>query len=940
MLALLVFQSNNSALAENGGGAPVCAPTDDKCMTRLARESVFDPLESSSVNSASVYCAEGGPGLLGLASCADENGKPGFMSHVKDAVRTMLRERNKNAYHGAKLDPAFGIGGQGAVPVCNISNGEGEDIGLDQYDGNGKLVKKSKNHNWMGPKNRFGSCGTICDMSLEVGMTSATFHVGDKGGAACTWEYGQYRGAILQMQAFYRDIVFNQFEKKTVPLVSIDGERPCQELAADIMRLQKAIKKVSNEFVEFHGGDRSAVADLKCPYAGSGDKGSGLEAKGAQDGDRSAPVSSGVCSLTMANLSLRALWSQLLVCEVTWRAGKVFEDNFGSPDNFVKSVKSAMKKSCAESARCRLNGVKQCSGIGCCGDGLRTRLFRNCYMREIPKFLKDRMKAWPGTVDVPTNAPPAPASTDNTKKTSKKSDSEAAMALALGSLAGGARRTGRTAKGRYMQKVIFAFFLVLVAAFGAGCGCEDEELGCKPCEKLENQSKGCVYKACIAALYKCFHNPYGKDMYSSVSCLSPLDLEKDFQVLTTVFNGEGEKVCLKKEHNGLKSKFDDELAMVTGTTAPPPAGTMLGFGGFSGVTYHPNEQELERFKTEHEMKLVSIFEASADCANLVGMGDDDTGVWSALGVDNDNEKFGRNLKFGEGNDEGAKKGALGTGKKAEAIMAVLNRFMKEAGAGGEGTGAKLCNEKNKNCSGAEFAGKTIGSGSTHYYTGDALSDPTCDHPGASPDTNDGTPTSAPTVANSAAQNLADARQVMGGQAVNAEKKAAPQQKNQSGNAATAATKDLSPKAGTPGGSSGPHDSGGTGGHKPEMVGAGGTGGGSGSAAESGSLMPPLLGGGEANAADIGTGDAAIGKNTGFEAASANSGGGSKSGSGNPFGMMGAAGAGGPGANGNVGFGTEGAALAVTEGVINDSKVSLFVIVNKRTEKFNMKTLSK
>jgi hypothetical protein len=153
--------------------------------------------------------------------------------------------------------------------------------------------------------------------------------------------------------------------------------------------MQVASISTVNNAIGLLGGVEKAAA-IKCA-AGAG----GAGGKVGMDS-----VSVAACNLSRANMTRMSNWAKFLVCEMTWRTMKDFEDNFGGPDEWINSAKAQVQPKCQEAAYCEKNGQ---TVDWLCGDGTRSRLLNECYQAQLPEYLRSRMSRYATSTPVELN---------------------------------------------------------------------------------------------------------------------------------------------------------------------------------------------------------------------------------------------------------------------------------------------------------------------------------------------------------------------------------------------------------------------------------------------------------------------------------------------------------------------------------------------------------
>ncbi|MBI3557244.1 MAG: hypothetical protein HY074_13355, partial [Deltaproteobacteria bacterium] len=399
----LVFSPSLSMAA---GATPACNPSDPACAppsetpeARAAlRNEVFPKVDASAVSSVDIKCRDGGPPLLGQPPCQVVGKQPGLIQLIEQAAVDELGQRITNQYIGVLVNGVIATAGLSAVPVCNIMQGEGADLSAAyswrEANAKGGDIPATMNHNWLPDTSPGHSCGEQCGQYLHVSTTLGVVTGGgfkvDNQNAHCAWEYGQYRGAFVQAQNHYKEEVLGELKKKSIHLLDIEGSKPCQELAADVIRMQGGIADVTNQVIQLHNGSVDEVSKLQCPTDGTDPN-----KTSASNAD---PTSIGACDITMANKILLSSYSRLISCEIWWRASNDFETVMGEQNAWVASAKDYMKPKCSEAANCKKNGNDV---GGDCNDDLRTKLWNECYAREAPNWMKSKMTKWPSTTPVP-----------------------------------------------------------------------------------------------------------------------------------------------------------------------------------------------------------------------------------------------------------------------------------------------------------------------------------------------------------------------------------------------------------------------------------------------------------------------------------------------------------------------------------------------------------
>ncbi|MBI3543370.1 MAG: hypothetical protein HY075_08880 [Deltaproteobacteria bacterium] len=484
-------QAAASAGAAQTAADAAASAADTAQVRSQLRDAQLPQVNPKAVDHVDIKCREKGPTLLGQPPCTVKEGK-GLLELLRDRSEAYLADRITDIYLGTRTNAATGLKAAGAVPVCNVTQGEGEDL-LAAYQWRAKNPKgklpDNINHNWMPEKNPARSCGEQCGMWLHVTthlgyITGGGFNV-DNTDSHCSYEYGQYRGAFVQAQNHFKEKLFREIKDKDIQLVDIEGAKPCQELAADVLRVQGGIGAVTQEVLDLHQGNAEEVSKLNCPVTITGEQTAGAMA----DGDTAAI---GACHVVMANQTLIAMYSRLVNCEIWWRAANEFEKIFGDPDSWVKSAKSYVKPKCKEAAKCKRNGQ---SVGGDCNDSLRTQLWNECYAREIPQWLKHKTSKWPSATPVPHKDPKdlPPTGSSNVE----------IWAFALGALGARRRRDDGSSKkpkrGLRAWLGVLAVAAALIQVVGVGCDCDDHanDAKCQPCTPPDGQACGCLYKACL-----------------------------------------------------------------------------------------------------------------------------------------------------------------------------------------------------------------------------------------------------------------------------------------------------------------------------------------------------------------------------------------------------------------------------------------------------------
>lgn len=929
-------------------GDRACEQTRAAMQTAKARQDVFENLDARSVTSIQVKCAKD-RALLGGLLCEDKPNKPGFYTTIERELKALLAKRNTDYYRGVR-SKAPGVMALSALPVCNIMGGEGDGLAQIQ-DTDTYAQRATKNHNWLyeagNDDHNASYCGEPYGMRIETGLVSATMHFDDKRGHG-NYEYGQYRGSVLQVTNFHKEKVLSMLRTGNLALVEIEGSYPCQEAAADLVRSQNAIDKITREVVVARGS-ADEVAKLKCPFEGSGEKGTGYEGQNVPkiDGTALDPVSNAACRMTLANMELQAMWTNVLDCEIHWRATRDFEDHFGDQARFIEDLKNHMKPRCQEAGDCKKNGKSQCDGLLCCNDELRTKLWNQCYRKAMPGFLKEKLQPW--KTSTPVEVEHSGRSSDARQL---PLDLMGNLIFAIGSL--GIRRGRRKSLNSAVSTFVIAAFAVVQAA----CSCDDNGAACQPCKAPNEQTRGCLYKACMQALYICFetghsnnrrqntNNAAGTDNVGVVAHNTSLDDSKDnvrcyspdfaaFRSAAASQSGEGTLPNLFAAFNGAACPFHSTHSCGAVGRVPSrpvfnsfrPAGASGGAArdavrgttmgnipthsanGLAPDRIAPDEHgcvslldeiaqaslnsiTLGRFVADHHLANgVTVKAASDRCAQLVGM-----------------PQLGKTDEYNSPPDATHANTSLNTSSATSAEQKAFNdaitEFMAADGAGGARNG----------------------------MTGSA-DDPSCTS--HDPESHSGPQAAAH--GDGVAQDLADTRPLFGGNNVAAAGGSGAQNHgNTNGNAATAAERDkvADNKTGRGGG-----------GHSPDTsinLGRSGSGAPTGTAAasagDSSGGVPKIniggLGSNDAQGVD-GPSGAALNQSQAFETAGSGGGGaGSKRGSG-----TGAEGGGTTGvSNADLGLKAAGDAAGAggvnEEGILRDSKLSLFEIVNRRTEKFS------
>ncbi len=1000
-------------------GQPNCSPADPACAALRAaateigktqedtlaertklREAVFPSLDATTVTNVEIKCREGGPALLGQPPCQTIKGHPGLIQIIETGTVNEFAQRVSDQYEGLRVDSALSSAAKTTTPVCNILEHEGEDLLATQQwrqnNPNGD-IPKSMDHNWMPEKHPARACGEQCGMRLHIEktlgfVTGGGFRV-DNDKAHCSWEYGQYRGAFIQAQNHYKEKVLHEVKNKNVHLVSIEGSKPCQELAADVIRMQAGIATVTQEVIALHDGKVDEVAKLTCPFNNPN-----VAASLANNQD---PTSIGACHVVMANQILLMSYVRLMSCEIWWRASNDFETAMGDQDAYMSSAKSHMKPKCKEAAYCKRNGQEV---GGDCNDDLRTKLWNECYAREAPIWMKKKVERWSSS----TKTPKAPVSNKGPNHTT--SSNEQNWVFAFGMLGGLRRR--RVLSGQKMKRtkaVLATLGVVLFAMLGAGCDCDDKiDEACMPCSAPTDQKCGCLYRACMEVFSLCDNFTPG-GMKFCRHCSDPNDPAKACAVITLAPSdqlprGFVEADCTMNAAGGSygdgtaipgKDKTGQEVgtvagAILTGGVGGAAIGYLAGglFGGpgdpsVDGMNVSGDDDKnqisaggkvngsvnakgnrytcLVPDKDAPDSILSNVLYKNTACSYHTTLSAKNAAISGATLDASTVPMFVDELK-----DLAGKSPAdWTTFKKEHQLMEVDGTdatwiCMKIAGLtelkdGNEtkkGDGQKVCGDTK--IPEVEEAMKTAfyrmlthlmqteGTADQNKQVHDNINNPAGEASNTATTSNCASiPVHAPGAtpggaggSDPVAKELADARGFFGGSAQTVAKGSSGSGPNNSGSgAATAADKGLAPKAVSA------KDSGHGGANGPINIGLGkASGGGAATTADSGGTDTGKVGGGADTAVDLPAGDAAtaaVAAKGGFEGASSAGGGrgGKAAGPTDPFAGLFGGGAAGPLGVGNVGFGdVKDDGKADADGLAV-GKFTLFEIVNRRMDKF-------
>lgn len=416
----------------------------------------IEALDYRNVTQADVSCRESGDIVMENRLC---RGPSGFFEQVKAMTRQELAVENFNTYRGFMTNFVTGALGTSPLPVCNIQKNE-----TDYTNVPGLATQ---------------SCGRYCEIKVSTKfsfpkLVNVSVKVTDDNGS-CSKEYGWYRGAFLQLENYYKEKVFSEFEKKSVALVDFgNGSRPCAALAVDAVRYQRAAEKRLADLVQRAGGEKEA-AKVRCEPG-----------KNGQD-----PTSQGACILSSLNISVRSVWAKLLGCELRYRAFQELERVVGVPADMTKRASEKFGDECKQEANC---------GIFC-GDEERSARANACYQRNIPVFWKNHLKTYETT---------SPMEFPAMQKTSSSSGSTSDFAgtLLVGALVSrGSRRKKRERQG---FRPFFAAAIIAIVGCLSVIGCDEGRIpaGSAPCIPCgtSNPSPGaklCVYEQCMRT-FSCF----------------------------------------------------------------------------------------------------------------------------------------------------------------------------------------------------------------------------------------------------------------------------------------------------------------------------------------------------------------------------------------------------------------------------------------------------
>ncbi|MEW6057550.1 MAG: hypothetical protein AB1540_13135 [Bdellovibrionota bacterium] len=561
-------------------------------------EAGFPHVDPKSVTSVDVKCREEGPVIMGNHPCRDKGATPGYLSRVEKFVKEALAIENYNYYIGSTTNFATGIGSLSATPVCNISQGE--------------------EHRNLLPKN--SGCGKWCNVRVETSSILGLVTVGgdlfvdDKNGG-CSREYGWFRGAFVQVMNYYKEKVFAEFRNKKVQLVDIEGVKPCAGIAADVIRAQAATDNALERVVAVQGIERAAAAS--CPHL---EKSRGLASLGKKTPFENELNSHGACFMGMAQLRLASLWSGFLGCEIRWRASRDFEQEFGSIQQWVNETKVAISDRCKSFASSceKGNGDSALAGNQSCDDKMRTRLFMQCYQKEVPLYLKNKLQRY-------NTSTPAEFPQDFSKNDEPTGDFGISFAaLNVKALLSAMSRRRRNRK---LGRALVA--LVAMALAFSGCSGDDPEIACQPCNpSLGSQQTGCIYQACMQTMYFCLQFDRITRKESKTNVVDPnvvLDREFGENATNTIcITAKDQKSDVLTMGKLREEKFQAEIQEAYRTSFNATTRT-YDCGDDCLSSLDPNNAQAQARKTweafleTHKLKAESIFKAAGDCREIGGL---------------------------------------------------------------------------------------------------------------------------------------------------------------------------------------------------------------------------------------------------------------------------------------------------------------------------------